>query len=105
MATSSATSMSASSRTISGFFPPISSCTLAIRSTAMAAIWRPVCSEPVKLMAFTRGWRIRASPTLRPGPTSILNTPAGKPEREMISASAQAEDGTSSAGLKTTQLP
>ena len=34
-----------------------------------------------------------------------LNTPAGKPARLMISASAQALPGTRSAGLMTTQLP
>ncbi|MCY1185846.1 hypothetical protein D9M73_266620 [compost metagenome] len=56
-------------------------------------------------MPSTSGERMRVSPTLRPGPISMLNTPAGKPAREMISARAQAEEGTSSAGLNTTQLP
>ncbi|MNI44695.1 hypothetical protein D3C73_990820 [compost metagenome] len=56
-------------------------------------------------MPSTSGERISVSPTLRPGPISRLNTPDGSPAREMISASAQAEDGTSSAGLNTTQLP
>ena len=34
-----------------------------------------------------------------------LNTPSGSPASAMISASAQAEPGTRSAGLRTTQLP
>lgn len=34
-----------------------------------------------------------------------LKTPAGRPLRDRISARAQAEPGTRSAGLKTTQLP
>src|SRR5690606_7981903 len=72
---------------------------------AISATCRPVPSEPVKVIALTSGERIMVSPTLRPGPISILNTPAGKPEREMISAKAQAEEGTSSAGLNTTVLP
>ncbi len=46
---------SASSSTTSGFLPPISSCTFAIRATAFAAIARPVSTEPVKLIASTSG--------------------------------------------------
>jgi len=34
-----------------------------------------------------------------------LRTPLGSPDRDTISASAQAEPGTRSAGLKTTALP
>src|SRR2546428_11062651 len=46
-----------------------------------------------------------ASPTTEPRPMTRLNTPAGRPERLRMSASAQPQPGTRSAGLNTTQLP
>ena len=66
---------------------------------------RPTPTDPVKLMAWTPEWRTSASPMTLPRPITRLNTPAGIPEREMISASAHAEAGTMSAGLRTTQFP
>src|ERR1700722_12217381 len=51
------------------------------------------------------GSETMASPTMEPRPMTRLNTPAGIPERTMMSARAQAEPGTRSAGLNTTQLP
>lgn len=55
----------------------------------------------------TSGERMSVLPTLRSGLISMLNTPAGKPAREMISARAQAEEGTRSAGtlLIAAKLP
>src|SRR3989442_10962196 len=46
-----------------------------------------------------------ASPTTAPRPITRLNTPAGRPERLRMSASAQPQPGTRSAGLNSTQLP
>ncbi|MNK70032.1 hypothetical protein D3C87_894430 [compost metagenome] len=66
---------------------------------------RPTPTEPVKLIAWMPGWLTSASPITLPRPITRLNTPAGMPERLMISASAQAQPGTRSAGLSTTQLP
>ena len=66
---------------------------------------RPTPTEPVKLIAWMPGWLTSASPMTLPRPITRLNTPAGMPERLMISASAQAQPGTRSAGLSTTQLP
>ncbi|MDF2972543.1 MAG: hypothetical protein K0R61_2993 [Microvirga sp.] len=66
---------------------------------------RPVGTEPVKEMAETLGLCSMASPTTEPLPITRLNTPAGTPARMMISESAWAEPGTSSAGLNTTVLP
>lgn len=66
---------------------------------------RPTPTEPVKLTASTSLALTMASPTSRPRPITRLNTPAGRPAREMISAMAQAQPGTRSAGLITTQLP
>jgi hypothetical protein len=66
---------------------------------------RPVSTEPVKLTPRTFGERTMALPTCDPEPITRLNTPAGIPERAMMSASAQPQPGTRSAGLNTTQLP
>jgi len=85
--------------------PPISSWIFFICATAFCATLRPVSTEPVKLIASTRGSLTRASPTTLPRPITRLNAPLGSPAREMISAIAQAEPGTRSAGLNTTQLP
>ncbi len=76
-----------------------------MRATQPAAMRWPVATEPVKVMAATRASSIRVAPTLEPGPITRLKTPLGNPLRERMSASAQADPGTSSAGLKTTQLP
>ena len=104
---STALARSASSSTMSGFLPPISSCTFFIGSeaTQAAATRRPVATEPVNEIAFTPGSRSIASPTKEPRPITRLNTPGGRPARAMISARAEAVAGTSSAGLSTTQLP
>ena len=74
-----------------------------------ACAWRrlrPVATEPVKLIASTPGI-VRASPRRprEPRPMTRLKTPAGSPARLMMSASAQAQPGTRSAGLNTTALP
>src|SRR5262249_41387307 len=90
---------------ISGFLPPISSWSFAMRAIAFAAMARPVDTDPVKLIAATPGWLTIVSPTTEPRPMTRLKTPAGRPEREMMSESAHAEPGTKSAGLNTTALP
>ena len=85
--------------------PPISSWNFFIPAKHLAPMARPVSTEPVKLIAATSGEPISASPTTEPRPITRLNTPFGRPDRLMISASAQTEPGTRSAGLITTQLP
>ena len=65
----------------------------------------PVSTEPVNDMAFTSRDSSIVWPTTEPRPMTRLNTPLGIPERDTISARAQAEPGTRSAGLKTTALP
>ena len=64
----------------------------------------PVATEPVKVIASTYLWSSIAWPTTEPRPMTRLNTPFGAPARTMISASACAEPGTRSAGLKTTRI-
>src|SRR4030095_10753095 len=74
-------------------------------SIAVLAMFLPVGTEPVKLIASMSGERTIASPTTEPRPITRLNTPGGSDVREMISVSAQTDPGTRSAGLMTTQLP
>ena len=76
-----------------------------MRATPLAAIARPVFTEPVKLIASTRRSLISVSPTTLPRPITRLNTPEGTPALTISSESAHADPGTSSAGLNTTQLP
>ena len=107
IAQSTATSRSASSSTTSGFLPPISSCTRPQPLRRMpAATPAPIAAEPVKVTP--RDPRRPPQPLAdhaSRAPITRLNTPAGTPAREMISASDQALAGTSSAGLHTTVLP
>ena len=105
IANSTALSRSASSSTMSGFLPPISSCILPPRANTLAPILRPTAEEPVKVMPATFGCSTSAAPVSAPCPINRLNTPSGRPAREIISARAQAEPHTSSEGLKTTVLP
>ncbi|MGF6696776.1 hypothetical protein OKW38_001387 [Paraburkholderia sp. MM5496-R1] len=65
----------------------------------------PVATEPVKLIASTSGDCTSASPTTDPAPMTRLATPGGRPASCRIFISSQALPGTSSAGLKMTQLP
>ena len=76
-----------------------------MRSTALRATARPVSTEPVKLTPATSGALMIVSPTTEPRPMTRLNTPGGAPAWSMMSASAQPQPGTRSAGLNTTQLP
>ena len=107
VAHSTAALTSASSSTTSGFLPPISSCTffIGVAAVAAAATLRPVATEPVNEIAAMSGCFSSVSPIALPRPITRLKTPAGSPDREMISARTCAEPGTRSAGLNTTQLP
>ena len=62
-------------------------------------------TDPVKVIAATSLCSSIAWPTTEPRPMTRLNTPGGMPAPMMICDSACAVAGTSSAGLKTTQLP
>ena len=104
-ATDTAVARSASSSTMSGFLPPISSCTRAPAFTAAAATDGPTSCEPVKLTASMSGDDASAAPSVEPGPITRLSTPGGRPARCTMSTSVHGDAGTSSAGLNTTQLP
>ncbi len=104
-ATATAVGRCASSSTMSGFLPPISSCTRTPDRTAASATERPTSCEPVKLTASMSGEETSAAPMREPGPITRFRTPGGRPARCTMSTIIHGEAGTSSAGLKTTQLP
>src|SRR3954467_2625350 len=90
---------------MSGFLPPISNCTREPAFTAAAATLGPTSCEPVKLIASIPGADAIAAPSFAPGPMTRLSTPGGNPARCTMSANAQGDPGTNSAGLNTTQFP
>ena len=96
--------MSASSITIAGFLPPISSETRAWRSAAFEAMAAPVSEEPVNEIACTSGWSTMAWP-VTPAPCTRLTTPGGTPASCITWTSSIPEWGASSLGLNTTVLP
>ena len=104
-AASAARSRSASSQTISGFFPPSSRHTFASRAPAACAIQRPTAVEPVKLMRSTSGDSTSAAPASSPSPCTTLSTPGGRPASCASRAKAHALSGVSSAGLSTAAFP
>ncbi|MCY1443934.1 hypothetical protein D9M71_603770 [compost metagenome] len=67
----------ASGRTMVGDLPPSSRVTRVMLSMAALPICLPTSVEPVKVSLSTPGWRVRATPALRPVPVTTLNTPAG----------------------------
>mmetsp|Transcript_21482 Transcript_21482/g.63310 ORF Transcript_21482/g.63310 Transcript_21482/m.63310 type:complete len:207 (-) Transcript_21482:550-1170(-) len=106
IAPATASSKSASSKTMSGACPPSSMLTF----LTVAADWRssclPTAVEPVKPSLRTVGLEQSSSPTSCAfAPSTRLSTPLGIPARSASSASALAEKGVSSDGLTTTGQP
>src|SRR5712671_2205680 len=101
---STARSRLASSRTTTGFFPPISSWYLTPLSTQARAIAFPVATDPVNEIPLTPLTLQSAAPASRP-PCTRLNTPGGRPISCNTSVSSCAVQGECSDGLKTTVLP
>src|SRR3954454_1080389 len=65
----------------------------------------PVAKEPVNEMASTSGAPTSAGPISAPAPRTTLKTPSGMPASSASSASRTADNGVSSAGLSSTELP
>ena len=105
IAPSTATSTSASSKTISGAFPPSSSETFFTVPAHFATSSLPTAVEPVNVSLRTVGFVASSSPTTDAAPGTTLNTPGGTPERRASSASARAESGVALAGLSTIVQP
>ena len=78
----SARSRSASSNTMTGFFPPSSKCTRLSVGAPWAWISDPVADSPTKAMALIAGCSVRLLPADSPRPCTTLSTPGGKPGLE-----------------------
>ena len=105
MVPATATSISASSKTISGALPPSSIATFFTVFAEAAINCFPTSVDPVKLSARTTGLLVISSATIRGFPTITLRTPAGIPARCASSAIARAESGVSVAGLMIIEQP
>ena len=100
-----ATARSASSSTTSGFLLPISSWNLARRAAHFCAMCRPVSTEPVKLTAATSGEFEDRLADHRAAPhDQVEHALRARRACCRMSAIAQAEAGTRSAGLSTTRV-
>ena len=102
---SAAASRSASSNTISGFFPPSSAVNGTRFWAAATPMSRAVGGEPVNEMRRTSGCAVSAEPISEPRPWTMLKTPGGNPASATRSASTEQDSGDHSAGLRTTVQP
>ena len=106
MASDTAASMSASSKTMKGALPPSSIEQLITWSAAWRSSVRPTAVEPVKESLRRRGSCSMAPTTvLAELVVTTFTTPAGTPASARMSAIARAVSGVSSAGLRMQQQP
>ena len=106
VACSAAASMSASSQTTSGFFPPSSRHTFARTPRALTRCWInfPVAADPVKLTRPTSACSTSGGPTSPPIPWRTFSTPGGRNSLQS-SPKKDAERGVSSLGFSTAAFP
>ena len=105
-ASRTATSRSASSKTIKGALPPNSKLTFLIVSADCFIRIRPTSVEPVKVILRTVGLVVSSSPMAGASmPLTMLITPFGMPARSARTARAKAESGVCSAGFNTAAQP
>ena len=100
-----ARSISASSKMITGAFPPSSSDSFLIVGAHCAINKRPVSVEPVKLSLRTVALRHSSPPISFASPVMTCNNPAGRPAVSASFASASAVNGVCSAGLTIIAQP
>ena len=100
-----AKSISASSITIAGAFPPNSKDTFVILGAAAAIVCCPALTLPVRLTMPTFGFAANSWPITEPRPFTKLKTPAGKPTSSTICAKTYAFSGVSWLGFTTIVLP
>ena len=98
-------SMSASSQTITGAWPPSSMVLRFIRPAALAASILPTPTEPVKVILRTMGLLIKWSDTSAGTPHTILSTPGGRPASWNNCAKATTALGASSGPLRIMVQP
>src|SRR3569833_3202459 len=107
-APSTAASMSASSNTMNGAWPPSSRLSFLMVGADCCIRMRPTGVEPVKDRWRTTGLSHNTLPTSierSASAVTMLMTPAGKPASSTSSASASADSGVCSAGLMTMVQP
>ena len=97
-------SMSESSKTRNGPFPPSSSERCLPLPAVERRMMRPTSVEPVKAILSTPGCSTIAAPAF-PSPVTMLTTPAGSRAAWHSSAKACAVSEVNSAGLSTTVFP
>ncbi len=105
MAPSMAASMSASSKTMNGAWPPNSIDIFFTVPAHCSISFLPISVDPVKVILRTIGLEVSSAPISLAEPVTTLNTPFGMPARSANSANASAEYGVSDAGLQTTTQP
>ena len=97
-------SISASSKTINGDFPPSSSDNFLPLPAVARRIILPTSVEPVNAILAISGCLTIASP-VRPSPVTKFKTPLGKPTDWQICTNNNAVSDVNSAGFSTTVLP
>ena len=100
-----ALSKSASSKTMTGDFPPNSRDTCAKFSAEFRITCLAVCGPPVKLMRSTKGWLVNVRPQGSPCPVTILITPGGKPASSNTFANSSMGAEACSEAFRTTVFP
>ncbi len=90
---------------MNGALPPSSSETFFTVAAHCSISSLPTGVEPVKVSLRTIGLEVISPPIAFGSPTTTLNTPAGMPARWPSSASASADSGVCSAGLRTMVQP
>src|SRR5690606_25782821 len=102
---SAAKSRSASSNTVTAFFPPISREVRFNNSPARPLILAPTSFDPVNETRSISGCSTIALPTTLPEPYTRLMSPFGSPASSYIFTNSAARNGVSDAGFQTTALP
>ncbi len=105
MAPFTASSRSASSKTINGALPPSSRDTFLIPGAHCSISLAPTSVEPVKEILRTLGLAVSSLPMSPAEPVTTLSTPLGIPARSASSTIASAENGVCDAGLMTMVQP
>ena len=101
----SATSRSASAKTMVGDLPPSSSETGISFAAAFCARARPTSVPPVKETLRMAGCVTSRSPTTPPAPGRTEKSPGGRPAASTMRASSRQTSGLQEAGLSSTALP
>ena len=100
-----ASSRSASSKTMFGDLPPSSMVVRLKCRAAVSLMRRPVASEPVKATLATSGCSTSGMPTSLPKPVTTLTTPGGKPASAISFMNSSVDTEVNSEGFTTTVLP